>query len=102
MLTSDSYPAKRTGLKKVVELTCMLGMTELNYWNANKADTPGQHKSWENRPLAPEYRAYALSDVELLGRMYDNMSVRLNETGMQWAQEWPAIEIQRIWCNAED
>jgi len=101
MLTSDHCPPKRTGLKNVVELTCELSPVELSRWNPNKADSPGQQKIWENRPLAAEHRAYALGDVELLGHMYKNISARLNDKGIQWAQDWSAIEVQRIWCKAE-
>jgi len=95
MLTSDYCPGRRTGLKKVVELTCNLDFARWNLWNSNKDNSPGQHWVWENRPLAPEHRAYALGDVDLLGHMYDQISARLNERGMEWAQKWSAVEVQR-------
>ncbi|KAK5951116.1 hypothetical protein OHC33_007869 [Knufia fluminis] len=102
MLTSDFCPQYRTGLAKVVKLTCQLNEDAKAKWDANKANTPGELKIWENRPLEAKYRAYALGDVELLGTMYEKISARLTREGMEESARWSAIEVERTWCKAKD
>ncbi|KAK5938010.1 hypothetical protein PMZ80_009599 [Knufia obscura] len=102
MLTSDFCPQYRTGLAKVVKLTCQLNEDAKAKWDANKANTPGELKIWENRPLEAKYRAYALGDVELLGTMYEKISARLTREGMEESAPEPSDGFALCWGNEED
>ena len=102
LLTYDWPPTYRSGMAGVAELVCDLPADAMAKWQANKSFRPSSHKMWEQRPLSAQAKAYAIGDVEVLYHMHERIHERLNETGRKWALDWTAVEVEKIWCKAEE